>query len=712
MKRNFIMFVALFCGVLQFGVVGQSVAVTAAETGFSLASSDLSSILESSLQSQVASLESDPLDLDPVLEDVGDAIRDELRKFAQKLIASAYTIDQATVADEFGSSVQSALAPIAQIPGFEGIDSESVGAYVESQVLDTLMQMDVDSDLSFIVDSIGDAIIVAIAEGIVEVTGGEYTYEFSSAAAQPLSPQQQFYVSIIEQLAEGNIDVAYQLLQSSNVSVIVAASEYAIMQGFSAEVSQLLVNFFEDGTVPTEKLSFLIALFTQVQDPRITPILINAITTTSDVSNLVNTFYFVFTQGEVEVADSFMNLILKSIINGVCQVANIIGRVLVKATPIQAEVITLQLLEADAEACIVEESELTDVSSATTPASVSTLTPPVTLSPTLAPIDSALSNLIDEDEDEEMEELAEVPVVELKDDVNGAIVVIPMVEPEVEVEAPVIFPTASVTEAIPVIEDAIPEPVVIVDPTVPTMPALPSFRLTPVLSPIVSTFASPSAPLFEESIPVVELTKAIQAQDDEDEIIQAVEGDEEPEVEIPITPVFAVPVVEELEVCQDVVPPGEFTCAQQAEFGKCEAAWMVEGGFCTKTCDRCCEDVRPDEYSCAEQKEWGKCERQWMIDGGFCQNTCGRCPNLVYKVEPEVESTLQEVASKSEPVAVVVTKSKANDTASIDNDNQEYNDGSLELNETSNGTLGSSLQDTEYLTQVFLDWLLGDLNEN
>ena len=33
-------------------------------------------------------------------------------------------------------------------------------------------------------------------------------------------------------------------------------------------------------------------------------------------------------------------------------------------------------------------------------------------------------------------------------------------------------------------------------------------------------------------------------------------------------------------------PDDRFTCQQQAEFGKCQQSWMVEGNFCETTCGR------------------------------------------------------------------------------------------------------------------------------
>eukprot|EP00727_Mastigamoeba_balamuthi_P001325 m51a1_g1119 putative non-processive endoglucanase (491) ;mRNA; f:176824-178552 len=38
-------------------------------------------------------------------------------------------------------------------------------------------------------------------------------------------------------------------------------------------------------------------------------------------------------------------------------------------------------------------------------------------------------------------------------------------------------------------------------------------------------------------------------------------------------------------VCTDVAPQGQYTCAQQASWGKCTESWMA--GFCDKSCGRC-----------------------------------------------------------------------------------------------------------------------------
>ena len=38
-----------------------------------------------------------------------------------------------------------------------------------------------------------------------------------------------------------------------------------------------------------------------------------------------------------------------------------------------------------------------------------------------------------------------------------------------------------------------------------------------------------------------------------------------------------------------------------------------------------CADVQPPDHSCAQQREWGKCDAWFMLSNGLCAKTCGRC---------------------------------------------------------------------------------------
>ncbi|KAG1665656.1 hypothetical protein FOA52_005446 [Chlamydomonas sp. UWO 241] len=82
--------------------------------------------------------------------------------------------------------------------------------------------------------------------------------------------------------------------------------------------------------------------------------------------------------------------------------------------------------------------------------------------------------------------------------------------------------------------------------------------------------------------------------------------------------------------CTDVAPNSDYTCANQAMFGKCAQPWMAEMQYCDKTCGRlpCCGDLTPPGtgYTCEEQAKFpGKCDEVWMVQGGYCRKACGAC---------------------------------------------------------------------------------------
>ncbi|GLI71308.1 hypothetical protein VaNZ11_016433, partial [Volvox africanus] len=94
--------------------------------------------------------------------------------------------------------------------------------------------------------------------------------------------------------------------------------------------------------------------------------------------------------------------------------------------------------------------------------------------------------------------------------------------------------------------------------------------------------------------------------------------------------------------CLDIPAPGGYTCAQQAFWGKCSADFIRNNNYCAATCNSCgssttgssssgssssgCGDVQPPGgYSCAQQASWGRCSEGFMLPYGYCAVTCRRC---------------------------------------------------------------------------------------
>jgi hypothetical protein len=99
--------------------------------------------------------------------------------------------------------------------------------------------------------------------------------------------------------------------------------------------------------------------------------------------------------------------------------------------------------------------------------------------------------------------------------------------------------------------------------------------------------------------------------------------------------------------------------ALQAALGKCNAVWLTSGNYCAASCGRppCapvqglaamvapaaeCVDIPPDSrLTCGQQREFGKCAALWMLQGGFCAKTCGLPPCA----DPEDEGAVLATAS-------------------------------------------------------------------
>ncbi len=45
--------------------------------------------------------------------------------------------------------------------------------------------------------------------------------------------------------------------------------------------------------------------------------------------------------------------------------------------------------------------------------------------------------------------------------------------------------------------------------------------------------------------------------------------------------------------CTDIPPSSAYTCQDQARFGKCNESFVVQGGYCQKTCNRCSGQGEP-----------------------------------------------------------------------------------------------------------------------
>ncbi|KAL4857990.1 Plant intracellular Ras-group-related LRR protein 5 [Chlorella vulgaris] len=83
----------------------------------------------------------------------------------------------------------------------------------------------------------------------------------------------------------------------------------------------------------------------------------------------------------------------------------------------------------------------------------------------------------------------------------------------------------------------------------------------------------------------------------------------------------------EATLCSDIAPDTQYTCQQQAGFGKCDQSFIFRDAFCLRSCNRCgdgCVDVLPPGYTC----DAASCDKDYVTAGPFCLKTCKRLPRL------------------------------------------------------------------------------------
>ncbi|KDD74498.1 hypothetical protein H632_c1273p1 [Helicosporidium sp. ATCC 50920] len=76
--------------------------------------------------------------------------------------------------------------------------------------------------------------------------------------------------------------------------------------------------------------------------------------------------------------------------------------------------------------------------------------------------------------------------------------------------------------------------------------------------------------------------------------------------------------------CSDLAPDANFTCEQQAAFGKCNSDFIFQNGYCLKSCNRCgsnCTDQAPPNGQC----DSNQCDSAEYLSQPYCLATCKRC---------------------------------------------------------------------------------------
>eukprot|EP01026_Neomeris_dumetosa_P077471 TRINITY_DN8361_c0_g1_i1.p3 TRINITY_DN8361_c0_g1~~TRINITY_DN8361_c0_g1_i1.p3 ORF type:complete len:184 (-),score=20.07 TRINITY_DN8361_c0_g1_i1:45-596(-) len=119
-----------------------------------------------------------------------------------------------------------------------------------------------------------------------------------------------------------------------------------------------------------------------------------------------------------------------------------------------------------------------------------------------------------------------------------------------------------------------------------------------------------------------------------------------------------------------------------------------------------CEDISPPgNFTCEDQKRFDKCRREWMTDKGYCALSCGRCNCLDDQFIPQIEnsdnsSSKSDISRSKDTFKIVSTKPQASDILARDlspEPEQEYfiyseEDQQLGINDTQLLTLQKQQQ--------------------
>lgn len=117
--------------------------------------------------------------------------------------------------------------------------------------------------------------------------------------------------------------------------------------------------------------------------------------------------------------------------------------------------------------------------------------------------------------------------------------------------------------------------------------------------------------------------------------------------------------------CDDTPTPDGIPCQETLESGKCASDYIRRGAYCQRSCGACpaasdgaalvqavdqgCSDApTPDGVSCLEHRTGEQCQSSFLVDGGYCQRTCGRCNATASPVAaPVPEAEAEAVRSYS-----------------------------------------------------------------
>eukprot|EP01024_Parvocaulis_polyphysoides_P017449 TRINITY_DN17701_c1_g2_i2.p1 TRINITY_DN17701_c1_g2~~TRINITY_DN17701_c1_g2_i2.p1 ORF type:complete len:534 (+),score=110.06 TRINITY_DN17701_c1_g2_i2:97-1698(+) len=311
---------------------------------FSISSTSFASLLSTSLKQTAVQLESNPENLDAILENIAQATIGAIEKIATQVKQNTGKVDSEIVADEIGGAVNTSLTPLISVKNFENLDVENVSQQVEDAVKKVLDGVGKGSSVEKITEDLGNALIEAIGEALSKVSGVSFSFkveisEGSSTEDVPPSPSppqlSPAASNFLRLLQAGDVDgvvkaMLKQIQQTGDLNTIYEFfTVVAGNEAYYSSMAEVFTIFFGDANSPIQQLSDILGPVYE-RNSNITVILSEAVllaTSKNQVEGLVPLISVAFT-GQGPLNDVMLKSIEGAISSGGCNpfLGNVLSR--------------------------------------------------------------------------------------------------------------------------------------------------------------------------------------------------------------------------------------------------------------------------------------------------------------------------------------------------------------------------------------------------
>eukprot|EP01023_Acetabularia_acetabulum_P008929 TRINITY_DN13933_c0_g2_i2.p1 TRINITY_DN13933_c0_g2~~TRINITY_DN13933_c0_g2_i2.p1 ORF type:complete len:537 (-),score=94.40 TRINITY_DN13933_c0_g2_i2:18-1628(-) len=227
------------------------------QSSFSLSESTFETSLLTAIETSISELESNPKNLDKVLENIAVVIFESLEIIAGAIIGGD-GINYKNIQLDFGTAVNASLYMLIQVDGLQNLDVESVASQVTVSTKNIIEEVDGSSEVSIVAKDLGNAIIGAIGDGISEVTGNSFTYKIEIVPGSTPTAISSTSNSASSPSVESNLIV---LLQNGKIQLVVQQIEEEVASSTSTSILEFFVQASATETLTPSLIDVFITIF-------------------------------------------------------------------------------------------------------------------------------------------------------------------------------------------------------------------------------------------------------------------------------------------------------------------------------------------------------------------------------------------------------------------------------------------------------------------